>query len=315
MLRYSKVTFLSLLFLVAAVTAALMIGSDFSADSGWDILASVRLPRIVTAAGAGAAVSIAGVLSQALFRNALAAPSILGTEAGAGFGLALCLAALGTQADQNLVMVSTFLGAGVATSLVLKLASGQQPMARLLLGGFALNALFSAGTAMITSWLMESGQGITIYHWLLGSFSSRNWNQATVLAIAVLTMGLAALRLAAKLDLLALGEDGAATSGIRVATLRTTTFLLIAVLVGTSMSVGGALPFVGLIVPHFVRIQSGPHIKSLIANSAIAGAALVVLSDLLARTLRAPIEMDVGLLTTLIGAPYFLWLLKRETVL
>lgn len=315
MLRYSKVTITALLFLLAAVGAALMIGSDFAVDSGWEILTSVRLPRVLTAVGAGAAVSIAGVLSQALFRNALAAPSILGTEAGAGFGLAICLSVLGTQADQNMVMVSTFLGAGIATSLVLKLASGQQPMARLLLGGFALNALFSAGTAVITSWLMESGQGITIYHWLLGSFSSRTWNQAGMIITAILIIGTAALRIAAKLDLLALGEDGAATSGIRVSTLRTTTFLLIAVLIGTSMSVGGALPFVGLIVPHFVRIQTGPQIKPLIVNSAISGAALVVSADVIARTLRAPIEMDVGLLTTLIGAPYFLWLLKRETAL
>ena len=310
MLRYPKVTFTALLILFAALAVALANGSDFS---DWDILTTVRLPRVMTALGAGAAVSIAGVLSQALFRNALAAPSILGTEAGAGFGLAVCVAFFGVHADQNLVMVSAFLGAAVATSMVLKLASGQQPIARLLLGGFALNALLSAGTAIITSWLLESGQGIAIYHWMLGSFSSRTWNQAAMILAAVVIIGVAALKLAGRLDLLALGEDGAATSGIRISALRKTTFLLIAALIGTSMTVGGALPFVGLIVPHFMRIQTGPNIKALILNSGIAGAALVVIADLAARNLRAPVEMDVGLLTTLIGAPYFLWLLKRET--
>lgn len=315
MLRYPKVTISALLILFAALAGALIPGSDLGVELGRDILTTIRLPRVFTALGAGAAVSIAGVLSQALFRNALAAPSILGTEAGAGFGLAVCIVFFGVHADQNLVMVSTFLGAAVATAAVLKLASRRQPIARLLLGGFALNALLSAGTAIITSWLMESGQGIVIYHWLLGSFSSRTWNQAAMILTAVVIMGAAALRIATRLDLLALGDDGAATSGIRVSALRKTTFLLVAILIGTSMSVGGALPFVGLIVPHFVRIQTGPQIKPLIFNSAIAGAALVVLADVAARTLRAPVELDVGLLTTLLGAPYFIWLLKRETSL
>lgn len=317
MLRYSQATVFLIIFLCAAIFLNIAIGAESLRDifmlGHWDLLLNLRAPRILTALGAGAAVAVAGVLSQALFRNALATPSIIGTEAGACFGLAVSAITFGLYAGQDLVMVSTILGAAVATVMTLGLSSGEQSMTRLLLGGFALNAFLAALTAMITSWLMESGQGLGVYHWLLGSFSARTWPQAIIMAMTLVVTTFAALQIAMRLDLLALGDDGAKSSGIRVGTLRKITFILMAILVGTSVSVGGALPFVGLVVPHFIRLQTGPQIRPLILNSALGGASLVVLADLIARTFRAPVETDVGLLTTLIGAPYFLWLLKRET--
>lgn len=317
MLRYRQATILLSLSLIAAIFVSIGTGSeslhDIIIQNQWDFLWDLRAPRTLTALGAGAAMATAGVLSQALFRNALATPSILGTEAGAGFGLALCAATFGLYANQNLVMVSTILGAACATAIALRFATGNQPLTRLLLGGFALNALLAAGTAMITGWLMESGQGMNIYHWLLGSFSARNWNHVVLILTAFTFASAVAAQISGRLDILVLGDDSANTSGIQVSGLRKLTFVLIAILVGTSMSVGGALPFVGLIVPHFIRMQTGPQLRSLILNSALGGAILALLADIAARTLRAPIELDVGLLTTLIGAPYFLWLLKRET--
>lgn len=319
MLRFKQLTFICAASLLAAILINFLIGSGVSLTSlfhgsdGNEILWDIRLPRLLTALGAGAAVSIAGVLSQALFRNALATPSVLGTEAGAAFGLAVCAFTFGIQADQYLVMVSTIAGAAVATSLALRFASGEQAMTRLLLGGFAMNAFLSAGSAIITSRLMESGEGLGIYHWLMGSFAARTGFEATLILGALLVGGAAAVKIGTMLDMLSLGDEGAKTLGVPVERLRLLTFILIAVLVGTSMSVGGALPFIGLIVPHFIRMQSGPQLRALILNSAIAGAALVLMADLAARTLRVPVEMDVGLLTTMIGAPYFLWLLKRET--
>lgn len=317
MLRYRNASLILLFLLIAAFFISVCVGAEslnmLLQQDDWSFIWDLRIPRTLTAIGAGAAIAISGVLSQALFRNALATPSILGTEAGAGFGLAVCAASFGLYANQSLVMVSTVMGGAAATAIALTFARGPQPLIRLLLGGFALNAFLAAGTAMITSWLMESGQGMNIYHWLLGSFSARSWDHVILIFLAVVIAGRASMAVATKLDMLALGDEAAITSGINLPSLRRLTFILIAVLVGTSMSVGGALPFVGLIVPHFIRMQTGPHIRPLILNSAMGGAILALLADVAARTLRAPVELDVGLLTTLLGAPYFLWLLKRET--
>ena len=314
---------LSILILTASLFAGSAIGSggfDLTPDLVW----SIRLPRVLTAAFAGAATATAGALSQSLFRNALATPSIIGTEAGAAFALALAtlLTAGGVSglAAASPVIFTT-LGAGLATAISLTLVrvgndpwqNGTEGLGRLLLGGFALNALLAAGTSFCVSILMERGDGMSLYHWLMGSFSARTWDQAGSVAIAFVLCVLMAWRLIPSLDALSLGDDAARSIGLSVNKVRTRVLLLIAVLIGSSLSFGGALPFVGLIAPHFARMLTKPHLKVALPFAAIIGAILAVTADLAARTLRAPVDMDVGILTTMIGAPYFIWLLTAES--
>ena len=174
-------------------------------------------------------------------------------------------------------------------------------------------SLLAAGTSSCVSILMERGDGMSLYHWLMGSFSARTWDQAGSVAIAFVLCVLMAWRLIPSLDALSLGDDAARSIGLSVNKVRTRVLLLIAVLIGSSLSFGGALPFVGLIAPHFARMLTKPHLKVALPFAAIIGAILAVTADLAARTLRAPVDMDVGILTTMIGAPYFIWLLTAES--
>lgn len=314
----SRVFFTTLLILLSLTAVAISWGSSgFNPDG--DILWSIRLPRVVTALFCGASVAIAGALSQAMFRNALASPSITGTESGAAFALAFATLIATTAPNGGSLehpYIYTSIGAGLATLIAMSFMrlsmSGQGGLGYLLLGGFALNALLAAGTALCVGILMEQGSGMTLYHWLMGSFSARTWSDAVVISLGATVFGFISWLHAPALDALSMGDDGARSIGIRIQKVRTRQVLLISLLVGLSLSVGGALPFIGLIAPHFARLIIGPHLKKLIPLSAIIGASLTVTADLIARIARAPVDMDVGILTTIIGAPYFLWLLWRR---
>lgn len=318
MLRYGSFTFYAVLALTVCLGCSLFIASDGTfvwkqTDASWYLLRDVRLPRAMTAAFSGGAVAVAGALSQAVFRNALATPSVLGTEAGASLGLAVYIATVGVYASSESIALATVAGAGAATIVSLSFARGTKSLVRMLLGGFALNAFLGAGCSLITSWLLEQGHGNELYHWLLGSFSSRTWSHASFIAIVFAACSVAAVYLAKYLDILSLGAETAETLGVQVSKLHVCSLSLMAILVGSSMAVGGPLPFVGLVVPHFVRMSTGPYMKPLLLNTFLAGATLTLFSDLLARLLRYPVELSVGLLTTIMGAPYFIFLLRRQT--
>jgi iron complex transport system permease protein len=315
MLRYKKFSILALLCLAGAVVCNLVFSGDLRVISSheWPLLLDIRASRCLTALFAGSAVSIAGTLSQSVFRNALATPSVLGTEAGASLGLALCFLFSASIPGSDLVMVSSVAGAIVATSLSLTLARGRMPLVRVLLGGFALNALLGASAALISTSLLETGKGGELYHWLLGSFSTKNWGHALLIATLSVCGLAASIPASIKLDQLSLGDDAASTLGISARSVHISTMVLISILVGGSISVGGALPFLGLVVPHFVRTATGPYMKPLLFNTFLCGGALALIADFAARTVRYPIETNVGLLTTIIGAPYFILLLKRQT--
>lgn len=314
----SRLFLLLILFLLAVFATALVLGAT-GFDLSADLIGSIRAPRVITALFAGAATGVAGALSQALFRNSLATPSITGTEAGAAFALALATLISTTSDGESALrypMIYTILGAGGATLVALYLArvsiDGSGGLGRLLLGGFALNALLAAGTSLCISILMERGDGMSLYHWLMGSFSARTWVHASMITAGFVGCSVLAFRIAAKLDALSLGDDTAKSIGINITRARSQVLMLIAALTGLSLSVGGALPFIGLVAPHLARTFSKPHLRTLVPLSAMIGGTLTLLADIIARTARAPIDMDVGILTTLIGAPYFLWLLARE---
>ena len=200
------------------------------------------------------------------------------------------------------------------TSMSLWLARGDATpsMTKLLLGGFAINAMLAAGTSICISILMEQGDGLSLYHWLLGSFAARTWTHVATAAAGILMFGLAALMFGPAIDVMALGSTGARAVGVRVDRSRTIMVALIAALSATSISCGGALPFVGLIAPHMARLLGPPHFRRLAPVAAIMGGTLTVAADLCARTVRAPVDMDVGIITTLLGAPYFIWLMSRS---
>ena len=305
----------SIVILSMIVAFALIIGATgFDLDT--DLIVSIRMPRVITAMFAGAATAVAGALSQSLFRNTLATPSIIGTEAGAAFALALATLVASTSGETlSHPIIFTIIGAGGATLISLRFARARADgggLTTLLLGGFALNALFAAATSFCLSILMESGDGMSLYHWLMGSFSARTWDHAAGVMIGFFICVMAALRFAPSLDAMSLGDDTARSIGVNVPRVHRVILILIAALVGTSLSCGGALPFIGLIAPHFCRLIAKPNLRVIIPMSAITGAILTVSADLAARTLRAPVDMDVGILTTMIGAPYFLWLLASE---
>lgn len=313
-------------FLMLTVTLALSLalgpqGIQFDLD----LITSVRAPRVFTAALAGASVATAGALSQSLFRNALATPSIIGTEAGASFALALATLLFSGHSfsfQESLVFTST--GAAIATvAALIMLNFGRrgfgpaikiqtEGLNNLLLGGFAMNALLAAGTSLCLSLMLERGTGLTLYHWLMGSFAARTWDHVLGVGLGYLICIILAWMLAPAVDVMTLGDDTASSLGIRVLRQYQIVLILISILVGSAISCGGALPFVGLVAPHMARLISRPHLRTILVLSSLLGGALTIGADLIARTLRAPIDMDVGIITTIIGAPYFLWLMMRR---
>jgi len=328
---------ISITFFIAISLIAIIIGvntgpSNTSLNDFWDavsklitgeilkpgpemIVGDIRLPRVLTAVICGAALAAAGCISQALFRNPLASPSITGTESG---GVLAAVIAFYTGAafasPYSLAGIAIF-GAATSTIVIFFLmrVNGWQRLETLLLAGFALNTLFGAGTSFTLSLALEDHQkSAAMMHWLLGGFQARGWEHVAT-GIFLLFVGVCwATTLSKKLDILSLGEEQAATLGVDTKKLRTHSILAIAVLVGGAVAIAGAIPFVGLIVPHTTRMLIGPHNRRLLFCSLLNGASLVVIADALARTVRSPAEIEVGIITSLIGAPYFLWLLLRK---
>ncbi len=311
-----QVLFLTLI-LITGFVFSLLIGpansSFWPPSTEWDIVRDLRLPRALTAALAGACVSFAGALSQNLFRNILATPSIVGTEAGSAFFVALAITFFGTSIDPLFIVFFAILGGFFATLFTARFGSSENQIVKLLLGGFALNALLASFTSLLVSFQLESGQGQLLYNWLMGSFSSRTWEHAAVVLMALVSCAFFSLRNHTFLDALALGDDLAQTHGIPVRRLRLFSLLIIATLVGVSISVGGVLPFIGLIVPHFIRMKTSSKFGNVLVLSGLAGAALTTLADLACRTVLPPVELNIGIISTIIGAPYFIWLINKET--
>ncbi len=286
------------------------------------ILVDIRLPRLGLGMAVGAALAVAGVLLQGLFRNPLADPGIVGVSAGAGLGAVLAIvlggllpAALTAKVGQALVPLAAGLGGWVTTLLLYRIAtSGQRTdVAVMLLAGIALAALAGAGTGVLT-YLADDRQLRDLTFWSMGSLAGATW---TKLVAALPLMALALLvapRLARGLNALALGEAQAAHMGTDVQVLKRLTILSAAAATGAAVAVSGGIGFIGIIVPHLLRQAQGPDHRQLIPNAALLGAVLLVLADLVSRSIVAPAELPIGILTALIGAPVFLWMLMQRGV-
>jgi iron complex transport system permease protein len=287
---------------------------DSAGDAAADIVLRVRLPRVALAALVGAALAVAGVLFQALLRNPLADPFVLGVSGGAAVGgiAALSLgAALGF--GRSAVPPAAFAGA-VATTLVLYAVAGVRGRVsptHLLLTGVVFNAFASAAIVFLAS-LAGLSEGASIFLWLIGSLSATRIDVAGWVAV-FLAGGLGvALVSARSLNLLALGEESAEQLGLDVGRQQRWILVATSLMVGAAVSVAGLVGFVGLIIPHLLRLAFGPDHRLLVPAAALGGAAFLVLCDTLARTLLGGRELPVGAITALVGGPLFLYLLRRH---
>lgn len=281
------------------------------------ILLQLRLPRVVGAALVGAALAVAGTLFQGLLRNPLADPFLLGTSAGAALGAAIGFVvptyAVAQWLGFSLVAVLGFAGALGAAATVYAIATrrGQTPVVTLLLAGVAVSAMLSAAQTLVLSLQQRTGLRILgLYYWLAGGVNVQSWAQIWVLLPLVALAIFGALLLAPALDAFALGERMAAHLGLPVERAKLAITALAALLVAAAVSISGLVGFVGLVAPHVCRITLGPRHRLLVPASALVGAIFVVLADLLARTVASPAELPLGVVTALVGGPFFLWLLR-----
>lgn len=275
------------------------------------ILFDIRLPRILLAGAVGICLATAGAGYQALLRNPLAEPYLLGVSNGAAVGTMVALVFFGTHEWSRPVMA--FAAALMATFVVYRLARGRAGATpeRLILAGVIVTTFLSSGIVFITT-LMDATRIRSFTFWLLGDLSGTT---ASLLAITFVAagIGVAVLALNARsLNLMMLGERDAFDLGVEVGRVRITVFVAASLLVGASVASSGSVGYVGLVVPHLVRLSFGSDNRIVIAASALAGAAFVILADTVARTIIAPRELPVGAITALIGAPLFVYLLKRR---
>ncbi|MBW2281664.1 MAG: iron ABC transporter permease [Deltaproteobacteria bacterium] len=305
----------TLLALAGLLAAAAVLGLAFgSAESPTrEIVLEIRLPRVVLGMLVGAGLATAGALLQALLQNPLADPFLLGISGGAALG-GVAAVALGGGALLGLsVPALAFAGALGATALLYAIAAagGRAPAHSLLLTGVVFNAFASSVIVFLTT-AVELNRVAGVFLWLIGSI--RLVDDAMIACVAALIgLGLGVgLYYAYSLNLLTQGDEAAAHLGVDVPRVRRHVLLATALMIGASVAVSGIVGFVGLIVPHLLRLVVGADHRVLIPASALFGAALVTSADTLARTVLAPTELPVGAFTALIGGPLFLWLLRRE---
>jgi cobalamin transport system permease protein len=274
------------------------------------ILLEIRLPRIFLAAAVGASLAAAGASYQALLRNPLADPYLLGVSNGAAVGTMIALVFFGSWEWSRPLMA--FTGALAATFVVYRLARGRAGASpeRLILAGVIVTTFLSSAIVFVTT-LMDATRIRSFTFWLLGDLSSTT-TSLLPLAIIVAIVGTAVLAVNARsLNLLMLGERDAFDLGVEVGRVRLIVFFIASLLVGSSVASSGSVGYVGLVVPHLVRLSLGSDNRITIPAAALAGALFVVVADTVARTIIAPRELPVGAITALIGAPLFVYLLKR----
>ncbi|MGC4174666.1 FecCD family ABC transporter permease [Demequina sp.] len=272
----------------------------------------IRFPRIAMAVLVGAALAIAGCVMQAIFGNPLAEPGVVGVSSGAALGAAFAIALGVTFAGAAGVAVFAFAGGVAATLLVYVTAraNGRTEVVTLLLTGIAINAFAGAGLALMI-FMADTASREQIIFWQLGSLNGSRWSEVAVVALLGTAAAVVAFASARRYDLLALGERTAAHLGVRVERLRVVSIVVVAVLTGAAVAYVGIIAFVGLVVPHALRMIMGPGHRALLPASALGGAVLLVFADVIARTAVTGAELPIGLITSLIGGPFFFYLLRR----
>jgi iron complex transport system permease protein len=285
------------------------------------VLLAIRFPRVLLGALIGAALAVSGAAMHGLFRNPLADPGLVDVTSGAALAAAVVIV-LGATVLHGLadllgpfaLPAAAFTGGLAATLLVRRLLTlgGRTLIATMLLAGIAINALARAGTGLLT-FLASDEQLRDLTFWSLGSLGRTTWSAVAIAGPLLLGSIFFIARLARSLNAFLLGEAEAGhLVGLHVERVKRRLVILVALAVGTAVSVAGSIGFVGLVVPHLVRLAAGPDHRSLLPASALLGASLLLGADLAARTIAAPAEVPIGIVTALAGAPFFLWLLLRK---
>ncbi|GAB4571869.1 MAG: hypothetical protein Kow0077_09700 [Anaerolineae bacterium] len=283
-------------------------------DSEVRIVLLVRLPRALAGALVGAALASAGATMQGIFRNPLADPGIIGVSAGSGVGAVIAITT--GLATGSLWILPTFAFAtGMGAALLvylLSLHNGRTHIATLLLAGVAVNSFMGAVSSALLLMAADYGEAQAILTWLIGGLRGRGMDHVLVMIGPIGIAWLVLYAFSRDLNLLLLGEETAQGLGVQVARTRFLLLMLASLLTGTAVSIAGGIGFVGLIVPHALRLLIGPDHRLLLPASAIGGAAFLVLCDTAARLVIQPAEIQVGLITAMLGAPFFLVLLWRN---
>lgn len=334
----------TLLLVLAGLTVLVMLGSLFVGATGADVLGvmldkigidpghavllrdevvllDIRLPRMVMASVIGAGLAVSGAVLQGLFRNPLADPGLVGVSSGAGFGAVLFIVlgdvlfaslidAVGTYA----LPVAAFVGGLGTTALLYAIATrqGQTAIATLLLAGIALGAIAGAVTGLLV-YSADDNQLRDITFWSLGSLAGSNWVKVMTAAPIILLALAATPFLTRGLNAMTLGEATAYHLGIPVQRFKTAAIVVVAAATGASVAVSGGIGFVGFVVPHLLRLTIGPDHRFLLPGAALLGAAFLLLADAVSRTIVAPAELPIGIVTAAVGGPFFLWILLQRS--
>ncbi|MEM9255170.1 MAG: iron ABC transporter permease [Pseudomonadota bacterium] len=284
------------------------------------VLFDVRAPRLALGILVGAALAVSGAVMQGLFRNPLADPGLVGVGAGAGLGAVTAIvlggllpAALGAALGVWLVPLAAFLGGWLSTIVLYRVSTrrGQTSVATMLLAGIALGALAGAVTGILI-YKADDQQLRDLTFWGLGSLAGATWPKVLVTGPMIIAAGIIALTLAKGLNALALGEATARHLGLNVERLKYAAILTVAAATGAAVAVSGGIGFVGIVVPHLLRLATGPDHVMLLPNAALLGASLLLMADVIARVIVAPAELPIGIVTAVLGAPVFLWILLRR---
>ncbi|KUO17379.1 FecCD family ABC transporter permease [Streptomyces dysideae] len=289
-------------------------GGGATADPALDqIVWNFRTPRVVLAALVGAGLAVSGVVLQAVVANPLADPYVLGVSSGASLGAVLVITLTSGALGGLGVSSAAFAGAVVAVVLVFLLGrrGGRLAPTRLVLSGVAVGYLFLAATSYLQ--LRATPTELrTVMFWMLGSVAGAQWGQLPLVSVVVLTATVALALFGRRLNALLAGDESATALGVDVHRLRALLLVLASLLTGTVIAVAGGIGFVGLMIPHLVRLATGADHRRLLPQAALVGAIYLVVVDLLSRTVNRPNELPLGILTALFGAPFFLWLLRRN---
>ncbi|QBJ98436.1 iron ABC transporter permease [Rhodococcus sp. ABRD24] len=290
----------------------LEIGPMPAHPSGEVTLWQVRFPRVLLAIIVGAALGCSGALLQGVFANPLAEPGVIGVSAGAAVGACAAIVLGGAFTAGLAVAGAAFVSGLITTALVYLLArsEGRTEVVTLVLTGVAINA-FAGGLIAFFTFVASPSARDQIVFWQLGSLNGATWNAVAIVAPMAVAGIAASILLASKLDLLALGESAARHLGVDVEKLRLIAVVIVAVLVSSGVAFTGIILFVGLVVPHVMRMSVGPGHRLLIPASVLGGAIVLLAADLGARTLVPHADLPLGMLTSLVGGPFFFWLLRR----
>lgn len=306
--RVTLVVITLALALVGAAIATLFIGA---ADTTTEIIRDIRAPRMALAITVGAGLGVSGALLQGVLRNPLADPGIVGVSGGAALGAVVAIA-VGAAYGSVISGISAIIGGLLAMAAVVWIARGREgtEVVTLVLAGVAVTAFASAVLGVLVAGSDAAGARTTTF-WTTGSLALATWPSVVIVSASLIVAGVVALTISGRLDVLSLGERAAHAAGVPVAKIRWWALSAAVLAVATGVAVVGIIVFVGLVVPHAMRMLIGPRHGSLIVASALGGALLLLFADTVARTLVSPVELPIGVVTAIIGAPIFVVLLRR----